>query len=834
MMLTMPLRPITAVALGVTCLGALPSLAAAQEPVLGPLLVIERVGLGGRSPIFTDAIEAQLVHGTWKAPRAGDTIATPFGRDRTWRRLEGDGDFRDNALRAGWALATIEVPTERIVLLDARGHRHVYVNGVPRGGDVYDLGFTRLPVLLHAGSNELLFKGGRGRLRAVLEAPPGPVFFEPRDRTLTDVVRGPGGPRWLGLIVTNATRRWQTGLEIVASGPDIGSTATALPPLPPMASRKVAVEFEPPTAPAGDKVALALSLREGERALDTTELELAVRAPEDKHVRSYRSGIDGSAQYFGVTPQRTVEPQPGRPALFLSLHGAGVEAGHQARCYDHKDQGHIIAPTNRRRFGFDWEDWGRLDALEALAEAERIYDTDPRRTYLTGHSMGGHGTWHIGAHFPDRFAAIAPSAGWRDFNAYGGGRGSEREDEPTPLEELCDRAANASRTLLLAPNYAHHGVYVLHGDADRTVSVEQARFMRGELAEFHTNFAYYEQPGAGHWWGNQCMDWPALFEFLQRNVRAAPRDVRQVQFTTVNPGISARCDWVTVEAQQQSMQPSRVDASLDADKRTVTAVTANVARLAFDLAVFAKPGTPADETVLPADEPLAVVLDDQELDDIAWPEAGVVRLTRGTDGIWQTTGPAPARHKGPHRAGPFKDAFRHDMVFVVGTAGTPEEDTWALQKARYDAETFQYRGNGSADIVLDSAFDPTAYLDRNVILYGNADTNAAWPTVLGACPIEVRRQAVRVGDRRIAGDGLACLFVYPRQDSDVASVGVVAGTGAVGQRLTHQLPYFISGVAYPDWIVLGSEMLERGADGVRGAGFFGPDWSLERGDAAWR
>ena len=35
---------------------------------------------------------------------------------------------------------------------------------------------------------------------------------------------------------------------------------------------------------------------------------------------------------------------------------------------------------------------------------------------IFGHSMGGHGTWNIGVTFPDRFAAIGPSAGWISSN----------------------------------------------------------------------------------------------------------------------------------------------------------------------------------------------------------------------------------------------------------------------------------------------------------------------------------------------------------------------------------------------------------------------------------
>ena len=793
----------------------------AAELAINSLLVIERVSSGGRSPVFRDAVEASLARGTWRAPSEGDTITPPGGKHRTWRRIEGDGDFSDRALRGGYALATVEAPTEQVMLLRARGHRHVYVNGVPRGGDVYDLDLTRLPVHLVAGTNHLLFKGGRGRLRAAFEAPPAPVFLEPRDRTVPDVITGETAPLWMGLIVTNATTRWQVGLKIEVTGPEIEPHITTLPPLPPLSSTKAAVSFTPPAAPQAPQLALEIQLGDGRGALHETSLTAGVRASTDSHRRTFRSGIDGSVQYYGVTPPTAAAPDDLPPALYLSLHGAGVEAGHQARCYSPKDNGFVVAPTNRRRFGFDWEDWGRLDALEVLEDASGRFGADPRRTYLTGHSMGGHGTWNIGAHFPDRFAAIAPSAGWRDFWSYGGGA---RWSDPAAVDQLCDRAANASRTLLLKQNYANLGVYVLHGDDDQTVPVDQARAMRGELAEFHPNFAYYERAGAGHWWGNQCMDWPPLFAFLDRNVRPAAESILQVSFTTISPGISARSDWVTVETQRRAFAPSDVDAQLDVSARSITATTDNIDRIAFDLRAF--------EQTLAAGEPVAARIDDQDL-RAPWPATGVLRLARSGE-TWQLAGAQRPGHKGPHRSGPFKDAFRNRMVFVVGTGGSLAENSWALHKARYDSETFQYRGNGAVEIVLDAAFDPAEYPDRGVILYGRSDTNSAFAKLIPGCPIEVRAGVVQVGERSVRGDDLACLFVYPRADSDVAAVGVIAPSGPAGASLTHQLPYFVSGVGYPDWTVLGAEMLEDGQRGIRGAGYFGADWTLESGEAAWR
>ena len=78
----------------------------------------------------------------------------------------------------------------------------------------------------------------------------------------------------------------------------------------------------------------------------------------------------------------------------------------------------MITPTNRRPYGFDWQDWGRLDFEEVFEEVMKEYPIDPDRVYLAGSSMGGQGVWHIGTRNPTQFAALAPQAGWTGFQHY--------------------------------------------------------------------------------------------------------------------------------------------------------------------------------------------------------------------------------------------------------------------------------------------------------------------------------------------------------------------------------------------------------------------------------
>jgi len=815
----------------------------APDTLSGSWLVLEPVGRYGRAPVHTDALEAEIVAGRWKPPQPGETVRVSDDVVKTWQEATpGDeGWLKQDALRGGYACMTVEADAERVMLLEAAGHSMVYVNGVPRAGDPYATGWIQLPVRLRAGTNTFLFPVGRGRVRARLVEPKSGFLFNTRDATLPDLIRGEQGPVWAAVPVINATDEPMANLAVEASCENAGPIRTALPMIPPMSTRKVGFQIAGPRGVESADVEVRLSLlcvEDGdEQVMDAMTLKLDVRGPQDTHKRTFVSEIDGSVQYYAVTPAHPETGDEGRLALFLTLHGAGVEAMGQARAYAHKSWGHVVAPTNRRPYGFDWEDWGRLDALEVLEIAQQRWDIDPQRIYLTGHSMGGHGVWQVGVMAPDRFAAIGPSAAWPEFWSYGGA--AEYED-PTPIERILARAVSPSRTLMLSRNYLHYGVYILHGELDDNVPVNLARQMRQHLAEFHTDFAYYERPGAGHWWGSACVDWPPLFDFFEHHTRPAAEEVRQIEFHTASPGVSASSHWVTIEGQVRQLAPSSVAITFDPKTRRFSGTTVNVARLALDLTALSKPrqrevnGEQVDATVLPAGEPLTIELGEQTLENIPWPDTEPrLWLRRDGEGWTVISRPAPGE-KGPHRYGPFKQVFRNHFAFVYGTRGTDAQNAATYSKARYDAETFWYRGNGAVDVIPDVAFDPSKDRDRNVILYGNADSNAAWVALLGESPVQVRRGAITVGQREIAGDDLACLFVRPRPGSDRALVGVVAGTGRAGIRLTERLPYFVSGVAYPDCIVLGPEVLAGGTAGIRVAGFFGVDWGVESGEFAWQ
>jgi hypothetical protein len=117
------------------------------------------------------------------------------------------------------------------------------------------------------------------------------------------------------------------------------------------------------------------------------------------------------------------------------------------------------------------------------------------------------------------------------------------------------------------------------------------------------------------------------------------------------------------------------------------------------------------------------------------------------------------------------------------------------------------------------------------MLYGNSITNSAWPKLLKESPVQIDRSSIKIGGKQFTGEDLACLFIRPRMDSGTASVGAVSGTGIAGMRVAALL----SRLSYmaPDCVVLSSDAFVKGFDAIKAAGFFGIDWSVEKGEFVW-
>lgn len=104
--------------------------------------------------------------------------------------------------------------------------------------------------------------------------------------------------------------------------------------------------------------------------------------------------------------------------LVIAMHGGGLgsgEAESMAPGYDgpaKKLKLLMIAPEVLEKTERGWTDAGTEEfVLQLIQRALKTWDINPNRVYLSGHSMGGYGSWTIGAHHADWCAGLAPSAG---------------------------------------------------------------------------------------------------------------------------------------------------------------------------------------------------------------------------------------------------------------------------------------------------------------------------------------------------------------------------------------------------------------------------------------
>ncbi len=780
------------------------------------LLTIEgansrRLRFRGLNP---DPIHAKLADGTLAAFQPSEGDAIPGVEGSRWKpiKLSADGSTEERGL---YLDVPVELDKAETFLLSTSGSE-TYVNGVPRCGNVYGYGYVELPIALKQGSNHVLLRAGRKLLRALLSTPPSPVSLSDQDMTLPDLVAGESANTWGALIVRNATGETASGYTLTVTGSGFDESAVAIPDIPPMSIRKIGfpVRCIAPHETGDLDTVITLQSHEGEAHHQIDAVFKVVRPDQTRRI-TFVSEIDGSVQYYALRPAVPASPDDPPPAIVLSCHGASVEGRGQAAAYGPKRWFHIVAPTNRRPYGFDWEDFGRMDAMEVLALAKSSLPHDPARTYVTGHSMGGHGAWHLAVTYPDQFAAVGPSAGWISRSTYGRRRRST--EEPSALKQLLERSTTPSDTQALANNLKHHGVYILHGGDDNNVPAGQARTMADLLATFHHDWFYHEEPGKGHWWGNEysdngsaCVDWPFMFDAFARHALPPSTSIRQVEFATANPGISSKCHWLEIIQQERHSAVSKADLHLWPNKRQIQGSTENVALLRLDL-------NPMSNR-----EPVSLEIDGQSLSDIPQPISGSLYLKR--DGSqWRVVEMPALDEKGPHRCGGPKDVLSERFLFVYGTNGTAEENAWAFQKARFDAETYWYRGNASVDLIKDTDFTLSGYQDRSIVLYGNAVTNGAWPALLNDSPIQVSRHGVRLGQREIEGEDLSTIFVRPRPDSDRASVVVISGSGLAGMRASYRQSLFLPFIRFADCVV------HRQGEPVAG-GYFGNDWAVETGE----
>jgi predicted esterase len=246
-------------------------------------------------------------------------------------------------------------------------------------------------------------------------------------------------------------------------------------------------------------------------------------AKEPGHWADYASGDRLLVFAFASSYDRSLQPYQVRLAgnwnpartypLVVDLHGAGNEhpLNYVAGALRPPEPPAVgdVKPAPASEPHITIMPWGRgnrgyiqvsgQDVWDAMGDAAATFQLDPERYYLTGFSMGGGGTWHLGLRTPDRWAAICIDAGGLWYAPAGRGLGG---------------------------NVSYLPVRIAHGTADGAVPVAAAYAMQAELKQHGVEPNMRIIEGLGHtqppWLAAENVNWllqyhrkrPAQFSFV--------------------------------------------------------------------------------------------------------------------------------------------------------------------------------------------------------------------------------------------------------------------------------------------------------------------------------
>lgn len=476
-------------------------------------------------------------------------------------------------------------------------------------------------------------------------------------------------------------------------------------------------------------------------------------------VGGFRSRIDGSVQPYGLVLPAESSVLDGKPRrLDVWLHGRGEKTSEVAFLHQRLHSVGEIAPPDTivlhpyGRYCNAFKFAGEIDVLEAIEHVRQLFAIDEDRISIRGFSMGGAGCWQMAVHYPGKWMAATPGAGFSETMQF----------LQVFQSEAWQPTATQKRLLHWydCPDWAYNLKYLptiaYSGEIDK--QKQAADVMEAAMKERGLKLNHIIGPQTGH---KIHPDSKVEIERFLAQVAEQGRSAvpTAIDFTTYTLRY-ANDRWLTLEGLEEHWREARVQAELQPPSG-ITLKTKNVSRLTIQL--------PADQQVLSRDQPLRITIDGKRLDVAKAGRDGALHATLSkTDGQWSVQGQVAERsaelRKRPGLQGPIDDAFLDAFVFVGPEATLASEsavDNWIADEFAHAKREWRRHYRGEIVERTASELSEDDIVHKNLILFGTPRSNPLIAKIIGKLPIDWNADQLALGDHKLDSGKHVPVLVYP-------------------------------------------------------------------------
>ncbi len=478
---------------------------------------------------------------------------------------------------------------------------------------------------------------------------------------------------------------------------------------------------------------------------------------------------------------------------------------------------------------------GEVDTLEVLEHALAQYPIDPQRVAIRGFSMGGAAAWHLAVHYPDKWFAANPGAGFSETPDFL--KVFQKEElKPYPFEQTLWQMYDCpvwARNLRMLPTIAYSGEVDIQKQAADIMAAACWGLPEGERFEL----THIVAPKTAH-----SITPAARAEIEQRlekldelqrsqdEIEDAPFPMKFTFTTTTLKYNSAHC--LTINRLQEHWKPAIV--AFDRVSGGIVVQATNVSELTVELeADFATGLAWEDRRInFAIDDPLGDFHPSFEVSmplrsDRSW--GGRLRLVNGK---WEVVSPLepPSKElvKKHNLQGPIDDALMSPFLFVKpsATGRHPEVDKWVEAEFNRAVREWHRQMRGDARVKTSEELTPQDIENNHLILWGDPQSNPTIAKVADKLPIQWSAEQITVGDQTFDAKSHAPVLIYPNPLNPEKYV-------VLNSSFTYREYDYLNNARQvpklPDWAIidLSTPPDARWPGKIAAADFFGEKWELK-------